>query len=92
MDDFCLDLKGWKRANGRVTESQTRAATIIDIEPSGYVEYEIDIEKVLRTELPLVFGGMDLAPLTQKAINQIPKGAKGAYVLFENGHPVDVLP
>lgn len=88
MDDFYLDLEGWKRANGRVTESQTSAATIIDVEPNGYVEYEIDIEKVLRTELPLVFSCMGLAPLTREAISQIPKGAKGAYVLFEDGHPV----
>lgn len=71
-----------------MTESQTSAATIIDVEPNGYVEYEIDIEKVLRTELPIVFGGMELAPLTTEAISKIPKGAKGAYVLFENGHPV----
>lgn len=71
-----------------MTESQTPAATIIDVEPNGYVEYEIDIEKVMRTDLPLVFSGLALAPLTAEAIGRIPKGAKGAYVLFENGRAV----
>ena len=71
-----------------MTDSQTAAATIIDAEPQGYVEYEIDIEKVLRTELPDVLGRVSLAPLTPEAVMAIPQGAKGAYVLFENGHPV----
>lgn len=71
-----------------MTESQTAAATIIDPELAGYVEYEIDIEKVLRNELPEVIAGVDLAPLTAASVNAIPEGAKGAYVLFVRGHPV----
>lgn len=71
-----------------MTESQTAAATIIDLEPKGYVEYEIDIERVLRGDLPGVLERMELAPLTKAALLAIPEGAKGAYVLFENGHPV----
>lgn len=57
-------------------------------QPAGYAEYEIDIEKVLRTELPDLLARIPIAPLTLEAINAIPAGAKGAYVLFENGHPV----
>jgi hypothetical protein len=71
-----------------VTDSETAAATIIDVEPKGYVEYEIDIEKVLRTDLPGVLDGISLAPLTEESVRAIPERAKGAYVLFENGHPV----
>lgn len=71
-----------------MTESQTAAATIINVEPKGYVEYEIDIEKVLRTELPGVLERIASAPLTADAVQAIPEGSKGAYVLFENGHPV----
>lgn len=71
-----------------MTESQTAAATIIDSELKGYVEYEIDIEKVLRNELPKVVAGVELAPLTTASVNAIPEGAKGAYVLFVNDYPV----
>lgn len=71
-----------------MTESQTAAATIIDPELKGYVEYEIDIEKVLRNELPEVVAGIELAPLTSASVNAIPEGAKGAYVLFVDGYPV----
>lgn len=71
-----------------MSESETPAATIIDAEPRGYVEYEIDIEKVLRNELPLVVEAVPIAPLTMDEVMAIPAGAKGAYVLFEDGHPV----
>ena len=71
-----------------MTESQTPAATVIAPETKGYVEYEIDIEKVLRNELPQVVAKIDLAPLTAASVNAIPEGAKGAYVLFVDGYPV----
>jgi len=71
-----------------VIDSETAAATVIDVEPMGYVEYEIDIEKVLRTDLPGVLDGIALAPLTEERVRSIPERAKGAYVPFENGHPV----
>lgn len=71
-----------------MTESKTAAATIIDPQLKGYVEYEIDIEKVLRTELPEVVAGIDLAPLTAASVNAIPEGAKGAYVLYVDGYAV----
>lgn len=71
-----------------MTESQTAAATIIDPELKGYVEYEIDIEKVLRSELPEVVADIEFAPLTVSSVNAIPEGAKGAYVLFVDGYPV----
>ncbi|WP_337846737.1 hypothetical protein [Sphingomonas sp.] len=71
-----------------MTESQTPAANVIDSDPQGYVEYEIDIEKVLRNELPQVVESIPVAALTLETVMAIPAGAKGAYVLFENGHPV----
>lgn len=71
-----------------MNESQTAAATIINPELKGYVEYEIDIEKVLRDELPEVVARIEQAPLTAASVNAIPEGAKGAYVLFVNGYPV----
>lgn len=71
-----------------MTESQTASGIIIEPEPKGYVEYEIDIEKILRHELPEVVAGIELAPLTASAVNSIPEGAKGAYVLFLDGYPV----
>jgi hypothetical protein len=67
---------------------ETSAATVIEPTPAGYVEYEIDIEKVLRNELPGVVAGIELAPLTSEFVNKIPGGSKGAYVLFLNGFPV----
>lgn len=67
---------------------ETPAAHVEDAAPAGYVEYEIDVEKVLRQELPDVIAKTAVAPLTLEAIAAMPERAKGAYVLFENGHPV----
>lgn len=66
----------------------TPTTHVSDPVPEGYVEYEIDVEKVLRDELPGVVANTKIAPLTLEAIAMIPERAKGAYVLFENGHPV----
>lgn len=67
---------------------ETPAAQVVETTARGYVEYEIDVEKVLRDELPGVVDRAEIAPLTLDAIATIPERAKGAYVLFENGHPV----
>lgn len=67
---------------------ETPAAQVVEMTARGYVEYEIDVEKVLRDELPGVVDRAEIAPLTLDAIATIPERAKGAYVLFENGHPV----
>lgn len=67
---------------------ETPAAHVEDADPVGYVEYEIDVEKVLRQELPDVVARAGIAPLTPEAIAALPEKAKGAYVLFEDGHPV----
>ncbi|MFC5343562.1 hypothetical protein ACETK8_10020 [Brevundimonas staleyi] len=66
----------------------TPAAHVQDADLDGYVEYEIDVEKVLRQELPGVVDSAAIAPLTLDAIAALPAKAKGAYVLFEDGHPV----
>lgn len=83
-----LDRRRPNSVDRGVTASQTAAGTAIDLELKGYVEYEIDIEKVLRHELPVVIAGIELASLTVASVNVIPEGAKGAYVLFLDGHPV----
>lgn len=67
---------------------QTPTANIIHPTPAGYVEYEIDIERVLRADLPAVLDRVPMAPLVEPSVLAIPQGAKGAYVLFERGHPV----
>jgi hypothetical protein len=54
----------------------------------GYAEFEIDVERVLRNELPGVFEQIAVAPLSEEAISSVPQGAKGAYVLYEAGKPV----
>lgn len=51
----------------------------------GYEEFEIDIEKVMRAELPARFTRVEAAPLTMANIRQIPEKAKGAYMLFLDG-------
>lgn len=68
--------------------TESHSATVIEAELLGYVEYEIDIERVLRADLPGVLDLVPIAPLTSQAVGMIPAGAKGAYVLFENGYPV----
>lgn len=69
-------------------ETETPAAQIFDPAPKGYIEYEIDVEKILRDELPGIIAVADAAPLTREAVNAMPERAKGAYVLYEDGHPV----
>ncbi len=54
----------------------------------GYNEFEMDVESVLREQLPAFFEGIDLAPLTHENVEKIPQGAKGAYVLFHHRVPV----
>lgn len=56
----------------------------------GYGEYEIDIEAVLRENLPLFFDGLGATPLTKANVESIPPGAKGAYMLFKGDDPVPV--
>jgi hypothetical protein len=71
-----------------VSETKTPAAASAEPGPRGYVEYEIDIEKVLRSELPLFIEQVELAPLVAETVDAIPLGAKGAYVLYLDGLPV----
>lgn len=54
----------------------------------GYKEYELDVEQILRNELPGFFEGIPPAGLTMKNIVAIPRHAKGAYLLLHNGSPV----
>jgi len=51
----------------------------------GYDEFELDLEHVLRQQLPGKFFG-DVAKLTEENIRKIPEKAKGAYVLYELGN------
>jgi hypothetical protein len=69
-------------------ESDTLAGHVFDLAPKGYIEYEIDVETILRNELPGIIAKSDAAPLTRGAIDALPERAKGAYVLYEDGHPV----
>lgn len=54
----------------------------------GYQEFELDIERVLREQLPTFFDTLKAAPLTQSNVQAIPPKAKGAYLLLHKGIPV----
>ena len=54
----------------------------------GYDEFEIDIERVMRADLPVHFAKIDSAPLSDESIRQIPAQAKGAYMLFLEDKPM----
>ena len=54
----------------------------------GYDEFEIDIENILREQLPRFFDGVPPAPLTPELVDALPARAKGAYMLFLGGVPV----
>lgn len=71
-----------------MTEIETPAAHVFDPAPKGYIEYEIDVEKILRDELPGIIASAAPAQLTREAVNALPERAKGAYVLYEDGRPV----
>lgn len=54
----------------------------------GYDEFEIDIEEILRGQLPKFFDDVPSAPLTPRNVDALPERAKGAYVLFLDDFPV----
>lgn len=55
---------------------------------SGYGEFEIDIEDVLRKTLPPFFSRITPAPLQTESVREVPPGAKGAYLLLYEGEIV----
>jgi hypothetical protein len=71
-----------------VSADSTPAGDFSATAPAGYGEYEINVERILTDELPSVLDKIGVAPLTAEAVEAIPAGAKGAYVLYENGKPV----
>jgi hypothetical protein len=50
----------------------------------GYAEFELDIPKVMRTELPKYFDALAAESLIEANIAKIPQNAQGAYMLFLN--------
>ena len=54
----------------------------------GYGEFEMDLEAVLKEQLPRFFDGIAAAPLTPENVQAIPARAKGAYLLLHRGFPV----
>ncbi len=67
---------------------ETQAATVTDAGPVGFAEYEIDVERILRAELPSVFEAITIAPLRADFVSALPEQAKGAYVLYQDGRAV----
>ena len=53
-----------------------RQLTLVGGQIPGYNEFELDVESVLREQLPAFFEGIDLAPLTHDNVEKIPQGAK----------------
>ena len=62
----------------------TQTSTVIQ----GYDEFEIDLEAILRSQIPLSFRRFQAAPLTSDVIKAIPEHAKGAYILYLDHRPV----
>lgn len=60
----------------------TPAATAETDILTGYTEYEINIERIIRNDMPNVLDAMSAAPLTAANVAKLPMNAKGAYVLF----------
>ena len=48
----------------------------------GYNEFELDIESILRAQIPEYFDQISDAPLTQSNVLALPEKAKGAYLLL----------
>ncbi|MDR3579213.1 MAG: GIY-YIG nuclease family protein [Oryzomonas sp.] len=55
---------------------------------SGYSEFEVDIERVLREQLPIFFEDISPAALTLENIEKLPPEGKGAYLLLYDDLPV----
>jgi hypothetical protein len=68
--------------------------TSIAVEPhastgvNGYDEFEIDVEAILRDQLPRFFTAVAPAPLTAENVAALPERAKGAYMLLLDDVPV----
>lgn len=58
------------------TATHPRGATV------GYGEFELDIPKVMRDQLPAFFAALPAEPLSPDAVQRIPEGAQGAYLLY----------
>jgi hypothetical protein len=54
----------------------------------GYDEFEINVEAILRSELPKFFASMQAAPLTSVNVAALPERSKGAYLLLLDDTPV----
>lgn len=57
---------------------------------SGYGEFELDIPKVMRDQLPAFFATLPCEPLLAEAVAAIPERAQGAYLLLLDGELVYV--
>jgi len=65
-----------------------KAIAVVVAPVAGYDEFEIDIEKIMKADLPARFSKVAAAPLTIENIKKLPRGAKGAYMLLEKGEAV----
>jgi len=54
----------------------------------GYDEFELNIENVLRAQLPNFLHNVNAAPLIYSNVQSLPAGAKGAYMLLHCGVPM----
>lgn len=53
--------------------------------PGGYGEFELDIPRVMRDQLPAFFAALPAEPLSPEAVARVPEGAQGAYLLYLDG-------
>jgi hypothetical protein len=57
---------------------------------AGYAEFELDLIKALRQDLPPVVDAVSAASLTRNNVSALPEKAQGVYLLLENGKPTYV--
>ncbi len=57
---------------------------------AGYGEFELDIPRVMRAQLPEFFAKLPEQPLTAESLADLPEQAQGAYLLFLDGRLVYV--
>jgi len=54
---------------------------------SGYAEFELDLERAIRENLPVVLDSVAPAALTKSNVTLLPERVQGVYMLLENNVP-----
>lgn len=90
MDKDADDQFDGEDGEGSLTAAVSKSVSVVEAVDAvpGYNEFELDIEKVLRADLPACFDNLRAAPLTESNVVLLPEKTKGAYMLFLNNEAV----